>query len=112
MNTSNTPTPLQLSVAAIATWRLSHMFLKENGPFRVFRQGREALGVVYDPVDEDFIVSARYEITTCIWCLSMWVGAFTALGLWLSPSLTTKLLLPYVFSAFAATWDRVLGGLK
>lgn len=96
-------------IGAVATWRLTHMLLFENGPFRAFRQGREALGNVYVDEDSEKLVSYKYEIVTCIWCLSMWVGAGIAAGLRLNPGVTRWLLLPYVFSAFAASWNKIAG---
>ncbi len=93
-------------LGAIATWRISHMLLNENGPFSVFRYARGLLGVTYDLEEEDRILSAKYEITICIWCLSMWIGALITLGLFLFPGVFVWFLLPYVFSAFAASWNH------
>lgn len=100
--------PLDLLIAALATWRITHMLLYENGPFRTFRYMREALGVEYSEFDEDKIISFRYEITTCIWCLSMWVGAGVALGLSLLPWFVW-VLLPYAFSAVSVTINHKYG---
>lgn len=98
-------------MGAIATWRLSHMFLNENGPFKVFRRVRIALGVVYYSNDDDSdaansVLTAKYEITTCIWCLSMWVGGLVAAALWMWPGVFVWFLMPYVFSAFAVSWNH------
>lgn len=89
---------LDLIIGSVATWRITYILLNESGPFRVFRILREKLGVMYDPHDDNVIVSYRWEITTCMYCLSVWVGAAVTLLLklrWRWP------LLPFVFSAAA-----------
>lgn len=52
----------------LATWRVTHLLIKENGPFNVFGHIRAKLGV--DEEDGSY----RYEITVCYYCLSIWVG--------------------------------------
>lgn len=91
-------TLLDLIVGGVATWRATHMLLTENGPFRIFRKLRERSGVVYAADDDTQIVSFKYEITTCPWCLSVWVGlAATLLLRW--SGVGRWLLLPFVCSA-------------
>ncbi len=101
----------ELVVAAAATWRLSHMLLKENGPYTVFRRLREKFGVTYYP-DSNDVASYEHEITVCIWCLSMWVGAGVALLYRMFGSNASWVVAPYAFSAFAASWDRLLHSVK
>ena len=57
--------PLDLIIMAIATWRLSHMLTKEEGPYGVFLIARKKLGGALN----------------CIYCLSVWVGMFCT-ALW------------------------------
>jgi|SRR3990167_224565 len=95
-----------LLIGALATWRIGHMLLFENGPFRVFRAGRERLGVRYNDID-DTVVWYRHEITTCLYCLSVWVGAAVALMLWRWPG-TVWLCVPFAFSAVSIILDDVI----
>lgn len=97
----------ELLLASVATWRLSHMLLKENGPFNIFRRARQELGITYYPESNE-IAEYKYEITVCIWCLSMWVGGFITLSYRLFGSATSWAIIPYVLSAFSASWDRLL----
>lgn len=91
---------LDVIVGSVATWRITYMLLYESGPFRVFRVLREKLGVMYDPHDDNRMIGYRWEITTCMYCLSVWVGAAVALLLkWRRWAVWT--LLPFVFSAAA-----------
>lgn len=95
-------------VAALATWRISHMLLYENGPFRLLRRLRVMLGVTYYDDDGSDVSSSRYEITICIWCLSVWVGAAVG-SLWLlAPVWAFWIVLPYALSAVAVMISQVV----
>lgn len=89
---------LDVITASVATWRFTHMLLTENGPFRVFRRIRERFGVVYAQDDEHQVVSFKYEVLTCPWCMSVWVGMGVTLLLRFVPG-GRWLLQPLVYSA-------------
>lgn len=90
----------ELLVGGISTWRLTHMLLVENGPMRMFRKLREAFGVVYAADDDTQISSFKYEITTCPWCMSVWVAGVATLLLRFVPG-GRWLLYPFAFSAIS-----------
>lgn len=72
---------MQLLVDGLATWRIAHILLRENGPWRVFRKLRDRLGVEYYSEDNNSTVfTYKYEITICLWCLSVWVGLAVTRG--------------------------------
>lgn len=64
---------LEFVVKALATWRISHMFVKEEGPWYVFRRIREHEGWQYD-IDGQEVAKPTNHVLGCIWCLSPWVG--------------------------------------
>lgn len=100
---------LDFLVAGLATWRITHLLIYENGPFRVFRKLRERLGVVYYE-DGDDVLSHKYEITTCVWCLSVWVGAMVA-GLWfVAGSFALWPVMPFALSAIAVILHELRTG--
>lgn len=90
-------------IGSVATWRIAHTLINENGPFSIFRRVREALGVVYDL--DGYVVAWKYEITVCIWCLSMWVGFVVAFLLMLNSMLFMWFFMPFVFSGVAGLLD-------
>jgi hypothetical protein len=98
---------VDLTVAAVATWRITHLLLYENGPFRAFRKLRERFGVVYADADSSEVVSFQYEITTCAWCLSVWVATVVTL-LQLLSSKARWLWLPFTYSAAAVIINRLM----
>lgn len=86
----------RLFVAALATWRITHLLMIEDGPFDVFTAFRTALGNV----------RALSPLLECIWCMSFWVGALVAVVVlsdwWF-------ILLPFALSMAAVVGERCLG---
>lgn len=97
-------------LAALATWRITHILLRENGPWRVFRRLRVALGVTYYDDDDPKVSSFRYEITVCVWCLSVWTGSVATAILMLVPEwLQYVLFTPFAISAVCVIVDSKFG---
>ena len=75
----------ELVIASLATWRLSHLFAQEDGPFDVVVALRRAAGT-----------SMWGRLMDCPYCLSLWFAApfalqladdlLRGLGLWLAIS--------------------------
>ena len=53
------PYALRLLLAALAVWRLTHLFTKEDGPWKVFLRLREAI---------------PSQLFSCFYCLSLWIA--------------------------------------
>lgn len=96
---------LQLSVLALAVARLSYMLVEEEGPYQMFVLLRQSAGVYHDEYNE---VQVRFNnahqhtlggIVSCIYCASVWIGAFFALGYLLLPLTTFYFALPFALSA-------------
>lgn len=102
---------IDILVGCVATWRLTHLFLIENGPFRMFRKLRTKLGVEYESDDADVVISYKHEITVCPWCLSVWVGAGAAVILAI-PKAGRYILLPFVFSAGSVWAGQIMEAYK
>jgi hypothetical protein len=64
-----------LILGSLATFRLSHLFIKEGGPFAVFERLRNAM--------PDGRGSAK-EWLSCIFCFSLSASALVCLILWLA----------------------------
>lgn len=94
-----------LVLGGLATWRVTNILVHENGPFHVFRRARVALGVVYLP-DSNDIASYKYELTICVWCMSVWVGLLATLLMLAMPSVAPWAFLPFAFSAVTVLLHR------
>ena len=98
-------------IAILATWRLSAMFSYETVPFEMFVYIRELAGIVHDDTGEIVTDDGSFfaELFTCIWCLSIWIGAFVGIVLWFYPVLVV-LFLPFALSAGAVLVERLAHG--
>lgn len=63
---------LQLLLGGLATYRLSLLISKEDGPAYIFRKLRKL-----PPPN-----SSVKDGLSCEWCMSIWMGALVALYLW------------------------------
>jgi Protein of unknown function (DUF1360) len=53
------PYALRFLLAALAVWRLTHLFTKEDGPWEVFLRLREGI---------------PGQLFSCFYCLSLWIA--------------------------------------
>ena len=60
-------------ILGLATWRVSHMFVYEEGPFKLFVRIRELFGIKHDS-DNIPIAWPDNCVLTCVWCFSVWVA--------------------------------------
>lgn len=98
-------------LAALAVWRVTHMLLRETGPWGLIRRLRIALGVIYDREDETTLVGFRYELTVCMWCLSVWTGTIAVAIMWLVEPVWVRYVLftPFAISAVCVMIDKHFG---
>jgi hypothetical protein len=73
-------------LASLAVWRISHMVVKEDGPFEVFRKIRDRAGVQWDEDNGQLYgVDFKSALLSCPLCLSVWIAA--PIAIWLHPVL-------------------------
>lgn len=99
---------MELAVFILATWRLSSLLAQETGPADVFARLRLALGVWYDEGGEPHGHNVAAQAVTCIWCVSVWVGAAFALAWYLWPAVAFWLAVPFALSTGAVIVDGVV----
>lgn len=71
----------------LATWRLSHLFVHEAGPFNMFTKLRELFGIQHD-VDGDIQMipdKLLPQLFSCIPCISIWMAGIIYLIWWIEP---------------------------
>src|SRR5512139_3847175 len=92
---------LSLVVLALATWRVSSLLVSEDGPWGMFAELRRIVGVRYDehsiPLGSTFLG----KLLSCVWCVSVWIGAGWALLFLFLPEVSFVLALPLALSAGA-----------
>ena len=87
-----------LILETLATWRLTSLFVQEEGPFELFEHIRQFVGVKefneLDQLEQDRVYGCLmpFEVPpeivannviakalTCTWCFSMWISALITL---------------------------------
>lgn len=90
---------LELIILGLATWRISYMLVGEQGPYNIFEKLRHKVGVEYLDDGTPYIRNTWGELFTCMWCMSIWIGAILFIvdaltgGAWVG--------IPFALSAFA-----------
>jgi len=69
---------LEFIVLALATWRISSLFVDEPGPFRIFIRIRELMGITHDADGIPLVIPDGLfsDLFSCVWCMSIWIGFF------------------------------------
>jgi len=79
-----------LIILVLATWRLTSLFVAEDGPFRIFYRLREWTGVIHN--NDGNVIGCEDSffagLLSCFWCMSIWTAAvlsalFSGWLLWL-----------------------------
>lgn len=94
---------------SVAVWRISHMMVHEDGPFRIFYWIHLKLDfyVSMDDGSIDFSVipdGFLPSLFSCVWCMSMWVS-FAVVTLWVVVPHLAWVLLPFTLSGFAILFE-------
>lgn len=66
-------TLLTVVVGGLATWRLSHMIVKETGPLTIFARFRAFLA------RHQKRSGGFFDLISCMYCVSFWIGLVAAL---------------------------------
>lgn len=101
---------MDIIILSLATWRISNLFVNEDGPFMMFAKIRELAGVVYSPMSEPLADNELAKLFTCVWCFSIWLGLIVAVAYYLHPIYVYWICLPFALSAVAIALDRWVNG--
>lgn len=101
-----------LVVYGLAVWRIASLFVREEGPAHIFRKVREAAGIVHDDQGVVAIIpdTFRAQALSCVWCLSIWIGAVWTVFWLMSPEWSLKFAVPFALSAVAVIVDKWVNG--
>ena len=87
-----------LIFGGLVTWRLSYMLVNEKGPFLIFDRFRA--WAASDPTE-----GGLFDLLSCVYCTSVWVGAGSAL--FASRSVLEFIVYTLSFSAVSALIERL-----
>lgn len=76
------------------------MVVWEDGPFEIF------------PKVNAFVSNWKFleGLFSCVWCLSVWVGAILTLSAIIDKTVTIYLMLPFALSAIAVLLEQITDG--
>lgn len=66
---------MKFVMLALATWRLSYLLVKEEGPGDLALKLRLATGIEYDVTGKTPVSWPPYNPLHCIFCTSLWAAA-------------------------------------
>lgn len=98
-----------LLIIAFATYRLTLLFSKENGPKDIFEWIRFKLGVRRDEHSREVATGFWSELILCPYCFSVWVGITVTLSIVLIPAIALWCLLPFALSGVSVFLFRWVG---
>lgn len=103
-------TSLQFIVLALATWRISSLLVREDGPFFVFRIIRKRFGIVHDDngVPYQYPDGFMPQLLSCVWCTSVWMGFGWLAFFLIFPDWATKTAAAFSFSTVAIVLDKYI----
>ena len=90
--------PEYLIVFILATYRITLLFSKENGPKDVFEWVRFKFGVRRDEYSHEVATGFWSELILCPYCFSVWVGCLVTLLVVFIPTPAILILLPFALS--------------
>lgn len=100
----------ELITFSLATWRIASLFVREDGPFFVFRWLRERTGIQHDQDGTVFMIPETFAagLLSCIWCSSVWIAGFW-IALWFFfPDAVVLCALPFAVSGGAILLDNLI----
>lgn len=107
-------------ILVLATWRLSSLFVDEDGLFDIFERIRTWAGVRYIARDDTTAIERVVlddtpplkkviaKWLTCRWCFSIWVGVVLAI-VYTMYSPIVLIVLPWAISAGSILVDAAVG---
>lgn len=100
----------QLIIYALATWRISSLFVAETGPGRVFLHIRELFGIQHDDNGKVVLIPEIFfaELLSCVWCFSLWVGIVITILHAILPDLACFILLPFALSSLSIFLNKIV----
>lgn len=101
-------TSLLVAVLILATWRVSSLLAREEGPFDLLLKLRFRLGVRYDERSVPYGTTSIAKGVLCIWCNSVWVGVGWTILASISQTLAFVIALPFALSAAAILLEELL----
>lgn len=97
---------LYLIILGLATWNISSLLVREDGPWHILSRLRHLAGVRYTPEQEVYGETHFAELFTCVWCMSRWVALALGILFFFFPVPTAYICIILSLSTIAILVDR------
>lgn len=96
---------IHIVIMALASWRITSLFVDEDGPYDVFAKLRNKVGIKYDERSNEYSTSELSKFWMCTWCMSIAIAALVVItyAIWYG---IIWLYTPFAFSTVAIWIDR------
>lgn len=104
----------QLVVLALATWRVSSLFVNEDGPFDMFFHLRMWSIRLWPWLKTESGVPNNFfaQLLSCVWCFSIYAGAFWVVFYLLSPRIAILTAIALDLSTITIVLNLLVEKLK
>lgn len=99
--------PWALVVVGMATFRVTSLLVREDGPWAIFARLRHAVGVRYSAANVPMGKNVVAQALTCMWCASVWTGIAFSLAFLTMPEATFLVSLPLAMSTLSVGIERL-----
>lgn len=94
-----------LIIYGLAIWRVSSLFVNEQGPYNIFHNIRNWIGVTYDGRE---IVKFWPQLFSCVWCMSIWMSIIWMVARHFFPLYVYWGSIPLALSAVAILVEKMV----
>lgn len=97
-------------ILALATFRISSLIAREDGPLGLFEWLRGLVGVQRDPAGQPYGENNFSKGLVCQWCNSVWIGVILMLLYIWSKQIAVWICFPLALSTVTMILERWVDG--
>lgn len=101
-------TALDVFILGVATWRITSLLVREQGPFKIFERIRELSGIKHDVDGNILVIPDNFfaDLLSCVWCCSIWVAFGWSVVFFIYPRIVW-VAIPFALSSIAVFLDKL-----
>jgi hypothetical protein len=69
---------IAILIGSVVTWRITLLITEEDGPFDIFANFRDLIGIKYDEFSNSYGTNVLSKLFSCYKCTSVWIGWLVA----------------------------------
>lgn len=99
---------LDFFILGMATWRITSLLVREQGPWNIFERIRELSGIIHDEDGNVLAIPDNFfaDVLSCVWCCSIWVAFGWSIVFFIYPVITW-VAIPFALSSITIFLDKL-----